>query len=613
MLRDVATLCVAAGGGALVASGSLAVFAGDTRALEALVERPLASLKIQFFHWFGLLMTKFSSSSSQARAGLPLHQSDACDLDMTRVGALGRREDSAFAASNAAKRSRRSVPVTVVAGPLGSGKTTLTTRAVNCPKDFRLGVIVNDFAQLNVDHIKLSEEAAAAQASLNESSERSPKVVELSGGCVCCSLSNGLTAAVRALVETGDAKSVDYIVVETSGLTDPVEMARLIEYEIDCGVRLDSVVVVVDADNWKVQLESKPEQFLHADVVLLNKIDLLSQTETRDALEHLRGTSRAHVIGCSFGDVPLESVMDVVRSEPEREAFGRIPQSRGERASLGVYSIPSSGGNLVRRAQLTQPNNVHHKPHFNGNVDSSCKLSWHTLSFHSSQGFRLDELQRLILDNDKFVNCISRIKGQVFFQQVANRKFSLQVSGNWRIDVNDLGLWRAAPQVALAIVVYGDDKIVDELESRLQAAASSIKSVHLDDESDAETKRLIREVESTGNWSLGNVDLGSGTIQVRLTGQRSYGLTPEQLNLRFGVDVDQLQKTCSKCINASGKCILSVLQLTREQGQADDTCYLLLSLPHLRQNTQRLVDVLDSAAKIAFRTNMAHVRLCGCD
>ncbi|WP_251330358.1 CobW family GTP-binding protein [Haloplanus pelagicus] len=183
------------------------------------------------------------------------------------------------------------IPTTVISGPLGAGKTTLVNRLLSDPGDRRIAVLVNDMGELNVDAELLS-------------GETDDGVIDLSNGCICCRLGDDLVTEVARLAEE---RTFDYLVIEASGISEPIPIARTLTEGTDGtdppkDVRLDTTVSVVDAYGfWKAfdPAESLPDaapdperpltevlvdQVEFCDVLLLNKCDMVPDEEL-DAVE----------------------------------------------------------------------------------------------------------------------------------------------------------------------------------------------------------------------------------------------------------------------------------------------------------------------------------------
>jgi G3E family GTPase len=190
-------------------------------------------------------------------------------------------------------------PVTLVTGYLGAGKTTLLRNIISGSKGRRLAIVMNEFGKIPIDG-KVVE-------------GRGIRIAELSGGCVCCSLSGEFMAAIEELITLAKP---EWIIVETTGVAEPSALAHDIAENMP-KVRLDAIVTIVDAD----AITKSPaightgeEQIELADLLLLNKKDLVSEKELGAALGRVAGMNRrAMVLQCAHCEVPMEAVFGVGR------------------------------------------------------------------------------------------------------------------------------------------------------------------------------------------------------------------------------------------------------------------------------------------------------------
>ena len=160
--------------------------------------------------------------------------------------------------------TKRGMPVTIITGFLGSGKTTLLNHILSNNKDLKVAVLVNEFGDINIDGQLL--------VSMDES------MVELSNGCICCTINDDLVDAVYRVMERDDR--VDYMVIETTGVADPLPiMLTFLGTDLRDLTRLDSIITMVDAETFTpdhFESEAALKQITYADVTIVNKVNLAS-------------------------------------------------------------------------------------------------------------------------------------------------------------------------------------------------------------------------------------------------------------------------------------------------------------------------------------------------
>ncbi len=194
------------------------------------------------------------------------------------------------------------LPVTIITGFLGSGKTTLLNHILTNQQGVKTAVLVNEFGEIGIDN------------ELIVTTDEDNSMIELSNGCICCTINEDLQNAVYKILERDD--KIDYLVVETTGLADPLPVAlTFLGSELRDLTRLDSIVTVVDSENFSVDLfnsEVAYNQIAYGDIILLNKSDLVDEADL-DALEvRVRDIKEgARILRTTKGNLPLSLLLSV--------------------------------------------------------------------------------------------------------------------------------------------------------------------------------------------------------------------------------------------------------------------------------------------------------------
>ena len=199
------------------------------------------------------------------------------------------------------------IPVTVVTGFLGSGKTTLINRILSENHGRKIAVIVNEFGEVSID----------GQLIIQEDQE---DLVEFNNGCLCCTVRGDL---IETLVKLQARANLDAILIETTGLADPAPVAStfFLAEELTGTMRIDSFVALADAVNLEINLEQSEEareQIAFADIILINKIDLVSPDSLKKTENIIRRTNPFATIHYSTNsDVAIDKVVGVGAFELE--------------------------------------------------------------------------------------------------------------------------------------------------------------------------------------------------------------------------------------------------------------------------------------------------------
>ena len=331
---------------------------------------------------------------------------------------------------------KRGMPVTIITGFLGSGKTTLLNQILKNRQDLKVAVLVNEFGDINIDsQLLISTE---------------DDMVELSNGCICCTINDGLVDAVYRVLEREDR--IDCMVIETTGVADPLPIIlTFLGTELRDFTRLDSVLTVVDSETFTPEhfdSEAAFKQVAFADIVLLNKTDLAPQEKVDELEAYIRTVKEgARILHSQHGAVPLPLILGVELTSAKN--FNDLEtEEKHEHEHDHHHEHHEHHGH-----------EHHHHGHESHHLDNDGFVS---ISFQSDRPFDVHKFQEFLTEKMPFD--VFRAKGILWFQDSPMRHI-FQLSGpRYELDADE---WVAAPNNQL--VVIGRNLDTDGIREQLNS------------------------------------------------------------------------------------------------------------------------------------------------
>ena len=306
---------------------------------------------------------------------------------------------------------KRGMPVTIITGFLGSGKTTLINKILHNKQKLKVAVLVNEFGDINIDTQLLMD--------VNEN------MLELSNGCICCTINEGLIDAVYQVLESD--KKVDYLIIETTGVADPLPIIlTFLSTELKDLTYLDSVLTLVDSENFTpdhFDSEAALKQIAYGDIILLNKTDLVSEDRVDYLESYIKTVNKgARILRTEYSKIPSYLILDVNTSK------------------LRPYFIEDN--NDKYEVQKKSQNHL-----INDGFTS--------VSFRSARPFSAMKFQNNFID--ELPENIFRAKGILWFQE-SESKHIFQLSGR-RYDMQ-IEKWSITPTNQLVLIGRDLDPLI---------------------------------------------------------------------------------------------------------------------------------------------------------
>ena len=405
------------------------------------------------------------------------------------------------------------VPITLLTGYLGAGKTTLINHVLNNQEGYKVAVIVNDIGEVNID-----AELIAKGGIVNE---KDADLVPLSNGCICCTLKVDLMKQIVELIKTG---KFDYILIEASGICEPIPIAQTLtvlseqseQYGLPKICRLDNVVTVVDAyrlatefgcgdDLVKENIDEEDienlliQQIEFCNTIILNKVNELNADElgrVKAVIKALQPTAK--LIETNYGKVEVKDIIDTHSFD-----FNVAAESAG-----WIQELQKDVEDEEENEEEHEHNHEHEEyEHHHEEKNEHEEHHGHHHHHHHGEGeveeygigtfvyYRRDPFDRQKLEeflNNKFPKSVIRSKGIVWFSDENEASYVLEQAGK-QIQASDAGLWVAtAPEAEKQQIIRESPEILEDWDEKY--GDRMIKLVFIGRNMDKE--QIIKDLDS---------------------------------------------------------------------------------------------------------------------